>query len=334
MRERPVPEAGVVSESKSVLRSHLAAAAPLVSVIIPTRDRVGMLAEAIEAVLSQDLDDHVELIIIDDASTDGTQRYMRDLIARVGRPIVYVRSINRLGPAEARNRGLAVARGRFIAFTDSDCIPANSWLRFALAAFDDSAIGVVQGRTVPEGHGPLFEHHIAIDRFDGTFATCNVVYRREALRTQRFDPGCWYWEDVDLGWRIVADGWRARYAPDAVVAHKVIRISPSQWITWSRRYVALPAITARHPGYRRHLFLGVWVRPVHLWFDLALVGVGLGAWQPAALALAVPYAIVFARTRGLRGRFPPAKLAAYVARDLVSFLSLGAASARHRRLVL
>jgi len=79
---------------------------------------------------------------------------------------------------------------------------------------------------------------------------------------------------------------------------------------------------------------GVWVSPLHMWFDLAVLGVLIAPWQPLTLLLTAPYAVRFARTRSLRGRFPPAKLLAHVAWDTTSLASLMAGSIRHRALVL
>jgi hypothetical protein len=181
---------------------------------------------------------------------------------------------------------------------------------------------------------PLFEHHIETKRLDGHFSTSNIVYRRTSLAGLRFDPRCWYWEDTDLAWRVIESGWQATFADAARVAHQIIPLSPLRWLLWPRRYSNWPAKAARYPAFRQHLFLGVWVRPLHLLFDLALLGVALGRWRPAALAAALPYALTFGSVRGVRGRFPPAKVAAGVGWDLVAFVSLVAGSIRHRALVL
>jgi GT2 family glycosyltransferase len=149
-----------------------------------------------------------------------------------------------------------------------------------------------------------------------------------------FDPACAYWEDVDLGWRVLAAGWEAAFAADAVVAHRVIRLTARQWIAWPTHYASLPAIVRRHPGYRRHLYLGVWVRPLHLLFDIALVGVVASFWRWQAALLTIPYLVAFFRSRGLKGRFPPAKIVAHLAWDVVAFATLATASVRNRALVL
>jgi len=87
---------------------------PEVSVIIPTYNSVRYLTEAVDSVLAQTFQD-LEVLVIDDGSTDGTERVMR----LYGPPVRYFRQENR-GVAVARNRGIEESSGRYIAFLDAD----------------------------------------------------------------------------------------------------------------------------------------------------------------------------------------------------------------------
>lgn len=88
----------------------------LISVIIPTYNRVHTLPRAVESVLNQSYS-RIELIIVDDGSDDGTAQYVESLgDARVR----YVINKQNLGPAEARNKGVNLSKGEWIAFLDSD----------------------------------------------------------------------------------------------------------------------------------------------------------------------------------------------------------------------
>ena len=89
-------------------------ALPAVSVVIPTHDRWPLLGEAIESVLTQSYR-RFELIVIDDGSTDDTGRKL----AEFGSRLRLIRQPRR-GVSAARNRGVATARGRYLAFLDSD----------------------------------------------------------------------------------------------------------------------------------------------------------------------------------------------------------------------
>lgn len=89
---------------------------PAISVIIPVYNSERFVGGALQSVLDQSFRDF-EIVVIDDGSTDGS----REIIERFRGPITYHYQTNR-GAAEARNRGLSLARGAWVAFLDSDDI--------------------------------------------------------------------------------------------------------------------------------------------------------------------------------------------------------------------
>jgi GT2 family glycosyltransferase len=314
----------------------LAAPPPAITVVIPTRQRVGMVRETVEALFVQDTGARFEVIVVDNASTDDTSRVLRELAERAPCDMLAVRMREDGGPAVSRNTGIALARGAYVAFTDSDCIPSRRWLRSCLAALDAGA-DVVQGRTEapPWQRQPLFSHFIETKRADGSFSTSNVAYRAAALaRAGGFDPACDYWEDVDLGWRVARNGGRAAFSDEALVYHQVVAQSPVEWLLHARRFGNWPAKAARYSGFRKHLFLGVWVDRFHALITLSMIGLIASRADRRFLALAIPYLVAFPFRHGLSGRFPPLKAAAHFARDMVSFAALVGGSIRHRSVVL
>ena len=100
-------------------RRPLSEAPPKVSVIIPTFNRAWSLKEAIDSVLSQDYP-HLELIVVDDGSTDSTHAILDSYGERIKR----LRQENR-GVSSARNHGIRIADGDLIAFLDSD----DRWMK-------------------------------------------------------------------------------------------------------------------------------------------------------------------------------------------------------------
>jgi glycosyltransferase involved in cell wall biosynthesis len=100
---------------------------PAVSVVIPTYNRERWLPLSIESVKRQTFQDW-ELILVDDHSTDQTRTLIVES-ARQDARIRYARNERKRGPAGARNHGIQLARGRFIAFLDSD----DEWEDFHLA---------------------------------------------------------------------------------------------------------------------------------------------------------------------------------------------------------
>ena len=93
---------------------------PNVSVVIPTYNRASLLPRALRSVLAQTYQD-IEIIIVDDASTDDTKKHVESFSDP---RIHYIRHDCNRGAAVARNTGIKVARGRLIAFQDSD----DEWL--------------------------------------------------------------------------------------------------------------------------------------------------------------------------------------------------------------
>lgn len=89
---------------------------PLVSVVIPTYNRIHTLPASVDSVLKQSYK-NLELIIMDDGSTDGTEEYVKGITdARVR----YRKADKNMGPSAARNRGVELAQGEYLAFQDSD----------------------------------------------------------------------------------------------------------------------------------------------------------------------------------------------------------------------
>lgn len=90
--------------------------APQLSVILPTRNRLHLLPRAVASVFDQDCGD-LELLVVDDASSDGTDRWLRE--SRDPRLLVLRRERSE-GPSAARNEALRRARGRYVVFLDDD----------------------------------------------------------------------------------------------------------------------------------------------------------------------------------------------------------------------
>jgi glycosyltransferase involved in cell wall biosynthesis len=108
---------------------------PLFSVIIPTYERGDLLAAAVDSVLAQTVEDF-ECIIVDDASPSGVHLARQDSRVRVTR-----HAANR-GVTCARNTGLAMARGRYVAFLDDDDVWTPRRLAYALEGLSNAPISI------------------------------------------------------------------------------------------------------------------------------------------------------------------------------------------------
>lgn len=106
---------------------------PKVSVIIPTYNRLPMLKEAVDSVLAQNYED-MELIVVDDGSTDGTGEAMKGYGGRVR----LVQFPSNKGVSAARNKGILNARGKYIAFLDSDDLWVKGKIKIQTTFLDEN----------------------------------------------------------------------------------------------------------------------------------------------------------------------------------------------------
>lgn len=184
---------------------------PLVSVIVPTFNRPGLLREAVESVLSQTYR-NIEIIVVNDAGDD-----VEDIINSLNAEIIYLsHEINR-GLASARNTALKSASGKYIAYLDDDDVfyPGHieTLVRFlerkaAWVAYTDSNLVV---RSLENGELATKHKGIYFGRdFDARsllvsnyIPVINVMHRRDALqKTGAFDENLLYNEDWDLWIRL------------------------------------------------------------------------------------------------------------------------------------
>lgn len=206
---------------------------PVVSVIIPAYNIARFIAEAIDSVLEQTFSDY-EIIVINDGSTDteDLERVLEPYRAR----IIYLKQENQ-GAGAARNAGLKISRGKYIAFLDGDDIwyPTHLSDQLALIAsgpgydlvYADAAIfGEVASpwRTSMEGNPS--EGEVTFDSLLGgqcSVVTSSVVALREAIvEVGLFDETLRNSQDFDLWLRLAKrDGARMTYQHKVLTRHRI-----------------------------------------------------------------------------------------------------------------
>ena len=316
----------------------------LVSAIVPAYRRAYKLRKAVESLLSQDLDpDQYEVIVVDSSPDNSIAEVIRALQPSARCPLRFFRKYPE-GPGPSRNLGAREARGRFLAFMDSDCLASPPWLREGVVAFEDD-IGLVQGKTIPEPGQPhsVFNYYITVEKESFLYEACNMFYRRDVFEraggfladmdplAERPRGG----EDVDLAWKVKRAGWKSNFAPNAMVMHEVARISPRNWLVNKRLYI-VPAILRKFPELRQFFFARYFYEKIQAYLVLALVGAVLTVFTPMALLFALPYLLSRAAepTRSLKGPLRLLRVPIYLVRDMVSFSILFAGSIRYRSLLL
>lgn len=215
------------------------------SVVICTKDRSRLLEKCLKAISRQCLSaEKFEVIVVDNASTDDTQKVFSDFVARGGAKNMRIVSETAPGHSQARNRGWQEARGRYIAFVDDDALAVPEWAAGILFAFENisPAPSMVGGKIMPlyETAPPswfLDEYEIRSwgerpgflgkSTLKGGFSGANMAVRRELLEKcggfsedygiveGKFRAG----EDSDLCMRIFELDGNFWYDPGLIVYH-------------------------------------------------------------------------------------------------------------------
>ena len=253
-------------------------AAPEFSIVIPTFDRPGPLAECLEAVAQLDYpSDRLEVIVVDDGGRTPVQPVIETFRERLG---VRLLRQGQSGPAKARNTGVAAARGRFLAFIDDDCAPERDWLARLSVRLRRTPDRLLGGRTVnalPENvYSTACELILeAVYAYYNTpqddarfFATNNMALGAELFRAvggfdERFVTAS---EDREFCDRWRHHGYRMTYAPDAVVRHAHPHSLSSfcvRHFTFGRGAARYHLVRARRSSGRMRDEIGFHVNVIH-----------------------------------------------------------------------
>jgi GT2 family glycosyltransferase len=217
------------------------------TIVICTHDREALLGRAVEGAVAEARTSDADVLVVDNASADGTAALLRDLSRRHG-PVLRVSGEPRLGLSAARNRGLADADAPVAAFLDDDAVPRPGWLAALLRPYADPRVACVGGRI--RLHFPARppawltpELHAAFSAFDLGEAPlrlrygehdypygANISFRVETARalggfSTRLGPlgrVDLVHDETDLCYRLDRAGHEVRYVPDAVVDHWVL----------------------------------------------------------------------------------------------------------------
>ena len=202
-----------------------------VSIIIPVRNRADDIEGCLKSLGELDYpDDKLEIIVVDDASTDQTP----DVVDRY--PVRLIRLKHHKQASYCRNIAARHARGDILAFIDSDCLADAAWLRELIPAFKDAQLGACGGVV------DSYFNDNGLDCYEKVNSSLNVsswlkrsqkndpffylpacnllVKRRLFLELGGFKEELIVGEDVDLCWRIRNGGYQIEYRPEGRVYHK------------------------------------------------------------------------------------------------------------------
>lgn len=315
-------------------------AAPLVSVVISTRNRPVRLARLLAGLRAQTLTSATfEVVVIDDGSGPATDTVIAGEIARAELALRTVRHPVARGPAAGRNSGWRLARAPLIAFTDDDCVPDAHWLSVALNVAEQHPEAIIQGVTEPDpselANEGLLTRSVRIERLGPQYETCNIFYPRSVLESlngldERFglSPGG---EDTDLAWRAIGAGCETVFAGEAIVFHAVEPVGMRGMLRIAARWTSTTRVFADHPQTRSMLYRRVFWNVWHylLWRSL-LAMLGPRWLRRMVLTMHVQQLRKRARLEGAGAWAMPFLLV----HDLVECWAVARGGARHRTLVL
>jgi GT2 family glycosyltransferase len=229
------------------------------TVVIPTCQRPEMLAACLERLapsVQTTMPEPFEVVVSDDGSTASA----RETVNRF--PFAVWRQGPRRGPAANRNNGARGARGRWLLFTDDDCLPDPDWVgAFFRAAGRSPSVSVFEGRTYADRPRRTLEETAPVNETGGMLWSCNLALQREAFEAlggfqERFP----YATVEDMEFRLRID--KAHLATEFVAAASVChpwRPVPRTWTASNRFCESFQILLDLHPDqlevYRPGTFL-------------------------------------------------------------------------------
>lgn len=224
------------------------------TVVVPVRDRPGQLDRCLAALRP------LPCVVVDDASQDPDA--VASVAAAHGAELLALPE--NLGPAGARNAGLAKVSTPYVALVDSDVEVNGAALLAACRHFADPSVALVGPRVAgtvrtprPRWFQRFDARNSSLDQGTRPVALAHgasvswlpsaCLVARTAALGKGFDPSLRVGEDVDLVWRLLAAGHRVRYAPEVVAWHDV-RGSLSSWLGRLTAYGTSGAALAERHG--------------------------------------------------------------------------------------
>lgn len=259
---------------------------PFISVVVPAYNRPDSLKALLEALAEQSYPPYrFEVLVCD----DGSDPPLAERVPAKDHPfsISFLRDTNQ-GPAAARNRGVAQARGSIVAFTDDDCLPLPHWLEAIAQAMAQPEVYAVHGPTF-SSIPPIdpFVHSIHIEQIHGV-ATANFAVRKDRLTAVRaFDETFRspYFEDEDLSRRLQERFGPITWSQEARVEHPPRTVPFRRAFKSAGYFYFLPYMRRQHPGYWDGAIPAI-VRRVAIKSLLVLAGLAPLVGAPVLLAAA------------------------------------------------
>jgi glycosyltransferase involved in cell wall biosynthesis len=223
---------------------------PLVSVVIPVRDRAYCVTDAVASVLAQ-THPAVECVVVDDGSRDDTVAVLRAAFA--DEPRVRVLAREHAGVSAARNHGIAQAAGQYVTFLDSDDVMFEPRVERQLTHLRDAGVDAVlchQRSELRDGAPPPGWAERHPEWWTGPYHTSVLLTREDAQRIGGFDETIGLGEDIDFVARLVGAGLRLGTVDEVLMVRRFFGDNLTYQST-DGDYQAVLGAVRRHRARRR-----------------------------------------------------------------------------------
>jgi len=226
-----------------------------VSVVIPTYGRPDNLKRLLDKLEHQTFEDFEVIVVVD--GDKKTFEALSDIKNKKPYPIK-LKFIPNSGCNVARNKGIEIAEGKIIAFTDDDCIPDDDWLENGVKYFKYPEVVGVEGVIYSERKGDAIHRTPQILERKNIISgkTANMLYRKDILEKvggfdQRFTikisrGKIGYRGDTDLAWRVEKYG-KIPFAKDTRVFHPVDKTTLKKELKNSKYFMLSSLLLKKHP---------------------------------------------------------------------------------------
>ncbi len=293
-----------------------------VSIIVAVRNGQATIRDCVSSILALRFPrEHFEVICVDNGSTDATPQILTEFGASIR-----VRQAERLGAGAARNEGIGIAAGKWVAFTDADCTVHPDWLEELVRPLRASEADAVGGRILARPNAGIIEkfgevvhdHERAIHCWPPYLITMNLAVPLAVLRKNGgFDERWLRSQDSEMSFRLASAGYRFAYNANAIVYHRNRSTLAELWREgflhgrWGaslfRQYAWLAAAEPEGRPTIPELKMDWRNRALDRYFRLAKrVGWGIGAYSPPpSLRLPSPLTEAGNREQADDGRASP-----------------------------
>lgn len=219
---------------------------PLVSIVIVNCNGTKHLSDCLHSILNTNYI-NFEIIVVDNASVDDSIKTTKQILDPFDIDYKIIKNKINLGPSTARNQGIKIAKGKYIAFLDNDTKVHPAWLKDAIKVFElDFTVGACQCKLILDGTDNIID---CIGEYLGQYGflvyevtpgeikdvgqynhimeifaakSAGMIARKDALeKINGFDDDFFiYMEESDLCWRIWLQGYKVVLIPSSIVYHK------------------------------------------------------------------------------------------------------------------